>query len=130
GSPTRYLPPFAPGARDPERSGLFAWLNTNKQSVELDLHTEAGHTTLRQLLTGVDAVLDDHAPGWLASIDIDIASIERAHPHLVLCAITPYGDAPPPERRLAQDLNLMHASGWGYHTPSGANPEQTPLKGA
>jgi crotonobetainyl-CoA:carnitine CoA-transferase CaiB-like acyl-CoA transferase len=33
GSPTRRLGPFAKNGDDPERSGLFAYLNTNKQSV-------------------------------------------------------------------------------------------------
>jgi crotonobetainyl-CoA:carnitine CoA-transferase CaiB-like acyl-CoA transferase len=41
GSPTRLLGPFAPGAADPERSGLFAYLNTNKRSIELDVETAA-----------------------------------------------------------------------------------------
>ena len=46
GSPTRHLGPFAPQGADPERSGLFAYLNTNKRSVALDLSTADGAATL------------------------------------------------------------------------------------
>src|SRR5580692_6166321 len=62
GSPTRRLGPFGPEGAAPERSGLFAYLNTNKSSVTVDLSTVAGRSTLGKLLTRVDAVIDDHAP--------------------------------------------------------------------
>ena len=42
GSPTRALGPFVGKRRGPERSGLFAYLNTGKQSVSLELATDAG----------------------------------------------------------------------------------------
>ncbi len=65
GSLTRSLGPFAAGAADAaggERSGLFAYLNTNKSSVALDLSTPAGAATLGKLLNCVDVVIDDHTP--------------------------------------------------------------------
>jgi len=130
GSPTRRLGPFAAGeGPQAERSGLFAYLNTNKASVTLDVHSAAAADTLRQLLDAVDAVIDDHAPGWLQDIGLDPASCEQRRPQLVLCSITPYGQDAPEDRRHAEDLNLIHASGWGYHTPSGADERLPPLNG-
>ncbi len=130
GSPTRRLGPFAPGGTDPERSGLFAYLNTNKHSIELDLSSAAGRETLLQLVAAVDAVIDDHAAGWLQAVGLDPDSCFERHPRLVLCAITPFGTSPAGERQHAEDLNVFHASGWGYHTPSAADPRKPPLKGA
>jgi len=130
GSPTRRLGPFAAGeGPQAERSGLFAYLNTNKASVALDVHSSAAADTLRQLLDAVDAVIDDHAPGWLQDIGLDPASCEQRRPQLVLCSITPYGQDAPEDRRHAEDLNVIHASGWGYHTPSGADERLPPLNG-
>jgi len=130
GSPTRRLGPFAAGeGPQAERSGLFAYLNTNKASVTLDVHSAAAADTLRQVLDAVDAVIDDHAPGWLQDIGLDPASCEQRRPQLVLCSITPYGQDAPEDRRHAEDLNVIHASGWGYHTPSGADERLPPLKG-
>ena len=132
GSPTRRLGPFGgnPDAESGERSGLFAYLNTNKSSVTLDISTPAGSATLARLLSCVDAVIDDHAPGWLASVGIDPETFADQHPQLVLCSITAYGQDAPEERRHAEDLNVFHSSGWGYHTPTAPDASKPPLKGA
>jgi len=130
GSPTRRLGPFAPGAAAPESSGLFAYLNTGKHSVALDFAGAAGAATLRELLAVVDVVIDDHDPGWLRRAGLDPATIELERPALILCSITAYGQSAPDDRRHAEDLNVFHASGWGYHTPSAADEILPPLKGA
>lgn len=130
GSPTRRMSPFAAQGADPERSGLFAYLNTNKSSVALDLTTAEGKATLAKLLERVDAVIDDHPSGWLAEIGLDPEQIEAKWPKLVACSITAFGQNPPEERAHAEDLIVMQASGWGYHTPSGEDNSRPPLKGA
>jgi crotonobetainyl-CoA:carnitine CoA-transferase CaiB-like acyl-CoA transferase len=130
GSPTRRLGPFARTGVDPERSGLFAYLNTNKRSIALDAVTAAGSDTLEQLLSRVDVVIDDHPAGWLATVGLDPASTPERHPGLVLCSITSFGQSPPQDRLHAQDLTVFHSSGWAYHTPSGAAADRPPLKGA
>ncbi len=129
GSPTRAMGPLASGVEDPERSALFAYLNTNKSSVILDLAASGGLSTLARLLSRVDVVIDDHPVGWLRSVGIDPAEIEQSHPTLVLCAITPWGQEGPEVDAPAEDINIFHASGWGYHTPSASAPELPPLNG-
>ncbi len=130
GSPTRRLGPFAPAGEDPERSGLFAYLNTNKHSVELDVESEAGQAALAQLLGKVDAVIDDHNVGWLASVGLDPAKLEALYPALVLCSITPFGGELPEDRKHAEDLTVFHSSGWGYHTPTSPDTSLPPLNAA
>jgi crotonobetainyl-CoA:carnitine CoA-transferase CaiB-like acyl-CoA transferase len=129
GSPTRALGPFAATGSAPENSGLFAYLNTNKRSIELDLSQPPGIEALQALLPGFDLVIDDHAPGWLARVGLDPEPFQQAHPQLLLCSITAFGQSPPDERLHAEDLNVFHASGWGYHTPTGADDQLPPLKG-
>lgn len=130
GSPTRRLGPFADGEPGPERSGLFAYLNTNKRSATLDLGNANGVATLQRLLDRVDAVIDDHAPGWLTSAGLDPLQVGTTHPALVLCTISPHGQDAPEDRRHAADLTVFHVSGWGFHTPTGADPARPPLNGA
>ena len=130
GSATRRLGPFAPAGADPERSGLFAYLNTSKRSIVLDTATAEGRGSLEQLLDTVDVVIDDHAAGWLAGIGLDPGLTTGSRPALVLCAITAFGQSPPADRLQAEDLTVFHSSGWGYHTPSAATAVQPPLKGA
>ncbi|OBG83865.1 CoA-transferase [Mycobacterium sp. E136] len=123
GSPTRALAPLVGGDDGHERSGLFAYLNTNKRSVEFD--TAATH----ELITTADAVIDDHGAAWAVEQGLSPEEVARRHPHVVFCTVTPYGRAAPQEFDNAQSLNVFHASGWGYHTPSHADADRPPLKG-
>ena len=57
------------------------------------------------------------------------AELRHRYPSVVFCSITPYGQGAPPEFRNAKSINVFHSSGWGYHTPSHADPAKPPLKG-
>jgi crotonobetainyl-CoA:carnitine CoA-transferase CaiB-like acyl-CoA transferase len=134
GSPTRRMGPFGglsageqPGS---ENSGLFAYLNTNKQSVTVDLKVADGASLLASLCDRVDVVIDDHDIDWLQRLGLDPQAIEQRYASVVFCSITPFGLNPSDDRRHAEDLNVFHSSGWGYHTPSGGDPQLPPLKGA
>ena len=116
GSPTRAMAPLLDRAADPERSGLFAYLNTNKRSVTLD------SAAARELLAGADAVIDDHDPVTTEQFSDD-------HPRLVCCSITPFGAGAPAELQNSKSLNIFQAGGWGHHTPSHPDPAKPPLKG-
>jgi crotonobetainyl-CoA:carnitine CoA-transferase CaiB-like acyl-CoA transferase len=110
GSPTRAMAPIL--GDGPESSALFAYLNTNKRSVVLD----GEH--LQQLISTADAVIDDRDAGWA----------ER-YPDVVFCSITPFGQLADAEFANAKSINVFHASGWGFHTPSHADPAEPPLQG-
>jgi len=110
GSRTRAMAPVL--SEGCEAGGLFAYLNTNKQSVVLD----AGR--LDRLIGTADAVIEDRATDRSAR-----------HPDVVFCSITPFGSGAPAEFDTAQSINVFQASGWGYHTPSHADPGKPPLQG-
>ena len=105
-----------------ERSGLFAYLNTNKRSVELDVTSPTGAHTLHEIIETADAVIDDHDESWAREV-------QQRHPDVVFCSLTPYGQGVPPELQHAKSINVFHSSGWGYHTPTDADPAKPPLKG-
>lgn len=130
GSPTRSLGPFAAIVPSGvERSGLFAFLNTNKRSLVLDLTAQAGLDSLNALLKQVDVVIDDHALEWLKHVGLDPEVIEANYPNLIACSVTNFGLSPADDRQHAEDLNVFHSSGWGYHSPTNADPRLPPLKG-
>ncbi|OBH80774.1 CoA-transferase [Mycobacterium scrofulaceum] len=120
GSPTRAMAPVLADGSD--GSGLFAYLNTNKRSVVLDRGTADGVAALRKLVDTADAVIDDRARDGEGDWS-------RRHPDVVFCAITPFGQGAPPEFDDAASINVFHASGWGYHTPSHPDPTKPPLQG-
>ena len=129
GSPTRAMAPIIGDGGGPERSALFAYLNTNKRSVVLDVSSADGIEKLHQIIATADAVIDDHAPSWAEAVGLSAGEFQRRHPAVVFCSITPYGDAAPPEFQNAKSFNVFNSSGWGYHTPSHADPAKPPLKG-
>lgn len=129
GSPTRHMAPIKPLPDGSSCSALFAWLNTNKRSLCLDLPHEHDLTTLHNLIAEADVVIDDHDMAWLASRHLAPQDFERLFPATTLCSITPHGLDAPQELWHAANLNVFHDSGWGYHTPTAANPSQPPLKG-
>lgn len=130
GSPTRGMAPLAASGPEPERSGLFAYLNTNKRSVAFPTDTDEGRQTLEQLLRWADVVICDGDQSQLNSFGLDEAQRQQRYPQLVVCCITPFGLQNDSGITHAGDLNALHASGWGYHTPSAADPAREPLKGA
>ena len=130
GSDTRRRGPFAAQGDTCERSGLFAYLNTNKRSVCLDIGTSSGKETLHALVRNVDAVVDDHPSGYLESLGMGPAEVLSRYPGLLLCAITPFGYDAPATMRKSYSLNVFHSSGWGYHSPSEPDLGKPPLKGA
>ncbi|OBK60922.1 CoA-transferase [Mycobacterium colombiense] len=116
GSATRAMAPvLADGC---EGSALFAYLNTNKRSVVLDLGSAADTEWLHRLINTADAVIDGRATDRSAR-----------HPSVVLCSITPYGRGVASEFDNARSINVFHASGWGYHTPSHPDVDKPPLQG-
>jgi crotonobetainyl-CoA:carnitine CoA-transferase CaiB-like acyl-CoA transferase len=110
GSRIRGMAPILAGG--PEGSGLFAYLNTNKRSVVLD------DGRMHDLIASADAVIADRESG-----------LSERHPSVVFCTITPFGSGAADEFGNAKSLNVFHASGWGYHTPSHADPGKPPLQG-
>jgi crotonobetainyl-CoA:carnitine CoA-transferase CaiB-like acyl-CoA transferase len=129
GSPTRSMAPIIGDGGGPERSALFAYLNTNKRSAVLDVSCVADIEKLHHIIATADAVVDDHAPLWVEAVGVSTAEFPRRHPVVVFCSITPFGGGAPPEFQNAKSFNVFNSSGWGYHTPSHADPAKPPLKG-
>ncbi|OBH47531.1 CoA-transferase [Mycobacterium mantenii] len=116
GSATRAMAPLL--ADGCEGSALFAYLNTNKRSVVLDPDSAADAERLHRLIDSADAVIDHRTTDRSAR-----------HPSVVFCSITPYGQGVAAEFDNARSINVFHASGWGYHTPSHPDPGRPPLQG-
>lgn len=125
GAPTRRMFPVVDGT-----SAVFAYLNTNKKSVVLDLDDAADRKTFDRLLGRANALIDDHDQSWAAAQGLSPEKVASDFPHLVYTAVTPFGQAAPLEWQMARPLNVINAGGWAYHTPSETPPDKPPLKGA
>src|SRR5690606_11428824 len=95
GDPSRRDGPFPNDVEDSEASGRFLFLNTNKESIVLDLDSEADRAVVARLVAQADAVLEDRAPGELAKAGLGYDDMEALRPGVVLTSVTPWGQDGP-----------------------------------
>jgi crotonobetainyl-CoA:carnitine CoA-transferase CaiB-like acyl-CoA transferase len=95
GDPARAMGPFPGDQPDPECSGLFLHLNTNKESVALDLGRAEGVEVARRLVAGADVVVESSPPGRLAALGLGPEELLAERPALVVTSITPFGQTGP-----------------------------------
>jgi crotonobetainyl-CoA:carnitine CoA-transferase CaiB-like acyl-CoA transferase len=129
GDSTRRRGPFFNDQFDPERSGLFLYLNADKMGTTLDLGEPGGRARLDQLLRGADVLVHNIPPGDRDAFGMSSAALNARHPHLIVTAISPYGEFGPRATCRAYDLNVIHAGGAAAVAPLCSNsPELPPLK--
>ncbi len=129
GSPTRRLAPVIEGQNGESESAVFAYLNTNKKSVEIDLDMPEGLADARALIGSAAAVIDDHSDAWLRGRGFSSETFATDFPNAVFCSVTPFGLGAPADYDAAASLTAFHASGWGYHMAPLDGPPRPPLKG-
>jgi crotonobetainyl-CoA:carnitine CoA-transferase CaiB-like acyl-CoA transferase len=95
GDPARAMGPFPGDEPDPECSGLFLHLNTNKESVALDLDRAEGVDVARRLIARADVVVESARPGRLASRGLAPEQLVAEQRGLVVTSITPFGQTGP-----------------------------------
>ncbi|MBI2563351.1 MAG: CoA transferase [candidate division NC10 bacterium] len=91
GDSGRRMPPFFQDDPHPEKSLFFLLLNLNKRGITLDLAKPQGADIFKKLARLADVVVDSFPPGYLASLGLDHASLERENPGLLMTSITPFG---------------------------------------
>lgn len=93
------------------QSSYFIWLNRGKQSVVLDLATEAGREELTRMISGADVFVQNLKPGSAAKLGFDPAILCEIHPGIICCSISGFdGDGPLADRK-AYDLLIQAESG-------------------
>lgn len=110
GDGSRQYGPFR-DAPDPERSGLFLYLNANKKGITLDLASATGQDVLKELVARSDVLVVNLHPLAMDRYQLDYDSLSRANPKLVMAAVTPFGLTGPYRNYKAYDINLTAAGG-------------------
>ena len=86
-------------------------LNRNKKGLTLNLKTEEGREILRRLCTKADVFLEGFRPGFLESLGLGFADLQKINPRLIYCAITGFGAEGKYKHLPAHDLNILGLSG-------------------
>ncbi|MBE3603019.1 CoA transferase [bacterium] len=129
GDLTRRRGPFPEDKADPEKSGIFIYLNANKRGVVADLKRPEGRELLHRLLAGADILIHNVAPGERAAQGLESAALRAAFPKLIIAAISPFGETGPYANWRGYELTLSNAAGWATLSPGASPyPELPPLK--
>ena len=94
----------------------FVWVNRSKESLTLDLKQPAALAVLKQLISTADVLVQNLAPGAAARMGLGWAELSTAHPALIVCDISGYGDDParpgPYRDKKAYDLLIQSEAGF------------------
>jgi len=129
GDLTRRRGPYPSDVPDPEKSGLFIYLNANKRGVVADLTKPEGQELLDKLLANADILIHNVAPGQRAAHGLSTTALLAKYPKLVVTSIARFGDTGPYADWHGYELTSSHAGGWACLSPGASPyPEQPPLK--
>jgi crotonobetainyl-CoA:carnitine CoA-transferase CaiB-like acyl-CoA transferase len=105
---------------------LFNFLGASKQSVVVDPESPEQMDSLQSLLASADAVV--WSPGSAVAEHPTLApqAIRRAHPHLIVTSITPFGIDGPWSDRAATEFTLQAWSG-GIVGLARGRPDRAPV---
>jgi itaconate CoA-transferase len=106
------------------QSSYFVWLNRGKESVVLDLATPGDLDTLRGLIAKADILIQNLKRGAMARLGLGIDELRKAHPKLIACSISGYGDEGPLADRKAYDLLVQAESGLASITGGPSEPSR------
>ncbi len=129
GDTARRREPYAGNTPGIERSGLFAYLNTNKMSITLDPKTTNGKSIFLELIKDADILIENHAPREMERLGLTYDVLEKLNPRLIMTSITPFGQTGPYRDYKAYELNTYQGCGYGFiSTVCFEEPVHPPIK--
>lgn len=121
----RTLAPFVGNVPGPENSGVFHNLNVGKRMLTLDPRTPEGREVVLDLVRWADVVTESFAPGAMARLGLDYASLAAVKPDLVMLSTALMGQSGPLARyagygNLAAAISgFSNLGGWPDRPPAG-----------
>jgi len=111
GDPSRNLEPFYHDEVDPENSLNWFAFNTSKRGITLDIEKPEGQELFRQLVKSADFVIESFPPGYMDSLGLGHADLEKVNPGIIVIAITPFGQTGPYRDFKAPDIVIWAMGG-------------------
>jgi len=112
------------------QSSHFVWLNRSKESVTLDLKSDAAATVMTALLDRADVFVQNFAPGVADRLGLGAAAIRASRPRLITCSVSGYGSSGPYRDAKAYDLLIQSEAGLVSVTGSETEPAKSGIPAA
>jgi crotonobetainyl-CoA:carnitine CoA-transferase CaiB-like acyl-CoA transferase len=124
GDQSRQSGPFPNDIPQPERSGLFRYLNRNKRGITLNIETATGREILLRLLKEADVFIEDMPVKLARRFKLNYPSLSKINPRLIVVSITPFGQTGPYRNYKAYAIN---SSAMGGMSLTVGEPGREPL---
>ena len=116
--------PFHDGDRERLHSGQFIYFHGGKRGACLDLTDGAGRAALEALLAEADVLLHSLRPSEARALGLDRGQLLKAHPSLVVTAVTTFGHSGPYAGWKGYPLLAYCGAGVAYRI---GDPDREPL---
>ena len=100
----RRMAPFLRDEPGPDSSLPFAYLNTGKRSITLNLKSAEGREILLSLIGDADVLVENYSPRVMPSLGLDYETLREVAPHLVMVSISNFGQTGPYRDYRAADI--------------------------
>ena len=119
GDDSRAFGPFRNGT-----SLYFITINRGKESIAINLKTEAGKKLLKDLAATCDVVVENFRPGTMEKLGLGWDVLHKLNPKLIYAAVSGFGHTGPDSKRPAYDIlvqamgGVMSITGWPDAPPT------------
>ena len=128
GDGARRIGPYPGDEPDPEKSGLFLHLNTNKRGIVMDLKDSGAADIVRRLASWADIVVENFRPGVSSQLGIDYARLASLKPGLIYTSISNFGQTGPYRDYRGSEI-VFYGMGGEMHSTGLADREPLKLGG-
>lgn len=106
GDDSRQVGPFVDG-----ESVYFASINRHKESVAIDLKSDAGRADFDRLLEQADVLVENFRPGVMDRLGYGWEQVHARHPRIIYASISGFGQTGPQCGRPAYDMVVQAMGG-------------------
>lgn len=97
--------------KDTTEAAYYASANRNKKSVAIDIATQQGADTVRELALQCDILVENFKVGGLRKYGLDYESMKAVNPALIYCSVTGFGQTGPYANRPGYDFMIQGMGG-------------------
>ena len=90
---------------------VFSSLNRNKKSIALDLKSDAGRKTIRQIVSTMDVVVNNFRPGVMERMGLGYEDLRKINSRIIYAVGTGFGLSGPYSDKGGQDVLAQAMSG-------------------
>jgi len=106
GEDSRHIGPFIKG-----KSAYFTSVNRGKNSIALDLKSEADRAVFERLLSEADILIENYRGGTMEKLGYAWPGLHARYPRLIYCAVSGFGHTGPYRDKPAYDIVVQGMGG-------------------